>query len=166
MAKGLICHKCKDYFPKEELIQVTKTRRMCNACYSKFAEEEKYHKMLMDLLFSMRNGKVSSFDTKQVKDLKAMGYTSQEIGYTLTFMLNYKNEVVDNFIVSRVAWYYEEAKKFAEDQQAISQRQANGIQQEIRVKEKKVETTAGKHAGRIKRTRWTDLSALGGMDNE
>lgn len=168
--KELICHQCKNYFPREMLTQFSKTKRMCPECLRTHGEELKYYKILKDYMCQIRNvDKPVAYDLKQIEELRKDGYTSQSIGYTLNYMLTLKGIKMDKYTVKNVRWYYHEAKEYAERQAKIQEERAQKqfIPKEDRtLKEKVVNTNIGKHCGKKRNTRWTDLSKLGGKDNE
>ena len=160
----VLCCECRNKFPKSELIQYSKTKRMCPACYETRGEELKYYNILKDYICKARNIEIPlPFDLKQVENLRKEGYTSRKIGYTLNYMLTLKGIPMDKYTISNVKYYYHEAEEFAKRQEKLEEirQQRQFIPKEDRtLKEFVVEGNKGRHRGRLDNTRWIDLSKV------
>lgn len=161
----VMCCECRNKFPKTELIQYSKSKRMCSSCYDTVGKEKYYYNLLKDFICKARGLEVPNpFDLKQISDLKKEGYTSQMIGSTLNYMLSLKGIKMEKFTISNVRWYYQEYCEYDQRQREIIKRKMeqdmNPTIKKAEASDRIIDKVVGRHKGRLSKTRWTDLSKL------
>lgn len=103
----LICHYCKEKFPTNELIQVSKSSRSCKSC----KQNRDDYKELIDYVCK-GFGQIAPTG-KQVKDIKTfkeMGISYKEIQWTLYYIFCIANKRIVNNSLGLVTFYHKEAK--------------------------------------------------------
>jgi hypothetical protein len=112
MSKKVLCHNCREKFPKEELIQVTKSRRLCVKCDKKVTKEAEEYKNLIDCICSGFNIKApTGQQLKSIKQFKELGYSYYEIQYTLYYIYGILRKKPEGTSLGLVPFYYEKAKE-------------------------------------------------------
>lgn len=106
------CSYCKNKFFKNELIQETKTKRICNVCKAKKIQDAKDYKELIDFICKgFRISKPTGHQLKSIKKFRELGYTCKEIQCVLYYIFVVEKKKVEGTSIELVPYYYEKAKK-------------------------------------------------------
>lgn len=115
MGSKLICHYCKKKFDKNDLVYVTKTRRSCRSCIDGREKEARDYKNLIDYICkgfgqSAPTGK----QLKNIAEFKKLGYTYENIQWTIYFITNVIGKRMLNSNLGLVPYYYVQAVEHKE----------------------------------------------------
>lgn len=110
--KKIICHNCKEKFYKSELIQVSKSKRMCSECNEKVQKEANDYKKLIEYVCNGFNIKApTGQQLKNIKEFKELGYSYSEIQYTIYYIYGVLKRKPEGTSLGLVPFYYEKAKE-------------------------------------------------------
>lgn len=110
--KKIICHSCKEKFYKDELIQVTKSKRLCKECNEKVQREAEEYKALIDYICTgFRIKAPTGQQLKSIKEFKELGYSYSEIQYTIYYIYSVLRRKPEGTSLGLVPFYYERAKE-------------------------------------------------------
>lgn len=85
--KELKCHYCNEYFDRDTLIQVTKSKRACTKCNETMVRETREYKELIDYLCKGLNLKAPTGRMlKAIAQKKEMGYSYKDMEWTVYYM--------------------------------------------------------------------------------
>lgn len=152
----MLCHSCREKFPKSELIQITKSKRVCKSCQEKATTEANDYRELIEYICTGFGIKApTGQQLKSIKQFKELGYSYKEIQYTIYYIYSVINKKVEGTGLGLVPYYYEEAKKhFSQIENA--RRSATKITTQEIVIERKVDT----FNPNIKNTRLINIEEL------
>ena len=104
------CDCCKNKFLREELIQVTKSKKICVSCNeTKQREAEDYKELIKFICDGFRISKPTGQQLKKIKEFKELGYTYKDIQYTLYYIYCIEKRKVNGTDIGLVPFYYEKA---------------------------------------------------------
>lgn len=108
--RKVMCKYCRKKFSKEELIQVNKSTRCCEACYKTQRQESENFKELIDYICKGFNQKApTGQQLKDIKKFKELGYTYKEIQWTIYYIACIKGVNINDGRLGLVPFYYEKA---------------------------------------------------------
>lgn len=107
-SKLLICHYCKNKFPSEELIQITKTRRSCKGCIQ---AKDDYKQLIDYICKGFGQTAPTGKQLKDIKRFKELGYSYKEIQWTIYYIFCIANKKLEDNNIGLVPYYYEKAKE-------------------------------------------------------
>lgn len=105
--RELICHYCKNYFDRETMIQVTKSKRACVKCNENMVRDKKEYKELVEYLCIGLNLKApTGFMLKSIKKIKELGYSYKDIQWTIYYMASVRRMRLTDGCVNLVPNYF------------------------------------------------------------
>lgn len=110
--RKIMCHICKEKFYKDELIQVSKSKRICQKCNDTEQAEINQRKELIDFIckgfgLSAPTGQ----QLRSIKEFRELGYSYFEIHYTLYYIYCVLKKNPEGTSLGLVPFYYEKAKE-------------------------------------------------------
>lgn len=149
------CFYCKQKFNREELIQATKSKRICVSCNETRQKEAEDFKELIDFMCKgFRLDKPTGQQLKSIKEFKGLGYTYKDIQYTLYYIYFVEGKRVNGTSINNVPFYYEKAmmhKKLSE----------NAAKTAIELSQKEIIIfSKDSKKPRVDRTRYIDIDSL------
>lgn len=152
----LICHGCRKKFPREELIQRTKSERLCKCCMdNRTKESEDYKALIKYICDGFRINAPTGQQLKSIKKFKELGYSYREIQYTIYYIYCVEKKNVSGTGIGLVPFYYEKAMKHRE---LISN--AKRTARKIVMEEVVVFTTQHNKKPKLEQTRLIDIDKL------
>lgn len=150
----LICHTCKEKFPANELIQTSKTRRSCKACYQ---IRQDYTELIDYICKGFGQKAPTGKQLRDIKKFKEMGITYKEIQWTLYYIFCIANKKVEDNNIGLVPYFHKEAMEHFNVIQRVKE-SANNIelQEEITI----VRTPCEKRAAKKDRTRYVNIEEI------
>lgn len=110
--KKILCHNCKEKFYREDLIQVSKSKRLCKKCNDTVQVEINQRKELIEFIcngFGLKTP--TGQQLKSIKEFRELGYSYFEIHYTLYYIYCVLKKRVEGTSIGLVPFYYEKAKE-------------------------------------------------------
>lgn len=158
MGKGrkVICHNCKVKFYKDELIQVTQSKRLCKECNDNIQKEADDYKVLIQYICD--GFKIKAPTGQQLKDIrrfKELGYSYPEIQYTIYYIFCIERKKAEGTGLGLVPFYYEKAKRHYELVENAKRTARKLIQEEV-----VVERSINHKELRIDRTRLINIEDI------
>lgn len=156
MSKKVLCHNCREKFLKEELIQVTKSKRLCAECDKKITKEAEEYKSLIDYICSGFNIKApTGQQLKSIKQFKELGYSYPEIQYTLYYIYGVLRKTPSGTSLGLVPFYHEMAKEHYRLVQNAKKSAKSTIPEEI-----SVERIVKEHKVSVHKTRLINIEEI------
>ena len=110
--RKIMCHICKDKFYKDELIQVSKNKRICQKCNDTEQAEINQRRELIDFICKgFRISAPTGQQLKSIKEFRELGYSYFEIHYTLYYIYCVLKKKPEGTSLGLVPFYYEKAKE-------------------------------------------------------
>ena len=110
--RKVICHICKEKFYKDELIQVSSSKRVCKKCNETVQAEINQRQELIDFICSgFGLPAPTGQQLKSIKEFKELGYSYFEIHYTLYYIYCILKRKPEGTSLGLVPFYYEKAKE-------------------------------------------------------
>lgn len=110
--RKVMCHLCKDKFYKDELIQVSSSKRVCQKCNDTIQVEINQRKELIDFICKgFRISAPTGQQLKSIKEFRELGYSYFEIHYTLYYIYCVLKKKPEGTSLGLVPFYYEKAKE-------------------------------------------------------
>lgn len=152
----MLCHSCREKFPKSELIQVTKSKRVCKSCQERATTEANDYKELIEYICTGFGIKApTGQQLKSIKQFKELGYSYKEIQYTIYYIYSVINKKVEGTSLGLVPYYYEKAKEHYELVQN-AKRSAAKLQMNEIVIERKIDS----YQPNVKNTRIINIEEI------
>ena len=104
------CSYCKEKFLRDELEQVTKTKKICKQCKGTSYKDTVEYKELVDYIvegFKIKKPTPQHFNL--IKQWKEQGYSYGEIKYTIHYVFNTLGKKPHNLSLGLIPYYLEEA---------------------------------------------------------
>ena len=128
--RKVLCHSCKEKFFKNELIQTSKTRRFCKACYEKKqAEPNDYKELIKYICNGYGQRYLTGRQFSKIKELKEKGIPYKTIQWTIYYLEVIRGRKL-NGNLGLIPYYCEEAIRYSENLQKM-QTQAKEINLKI-----------------------------------
>ena len=110
--RKIMCHICKEKFYKDELIQVSKSKRVCKKCNDTEQAEINQRRELIDFICKgFRIPAPTGQQLKSIKEFRELGYSYFEIHYTLYYIYCVLKRKPEGTSLGLVPFYYEKAKE-------------------------------------------------------
>lgn len=110
--RKIMCHICKEKFYKDELIQVSKSKRVCQKCNDTEQAEINQRRELIDFICKgFGIPAPTGQQLKSIKEFRELGYSYFEIHYTLYYIYGVLKKKPEGTSIGLVPFYYEKAKE-------------------------------------------------------
>lgn len=140
MARKSKCNGCSIEITKEEKF-ISKGKGYCKTCHDDIlAETEKYKLLIQTICQYFNIDEPTGLMVKQIQQYKTQyNYSNSGIGYTLWYIKEIKGKSFNEtkYGIALVKYHYDEAKKYFEQQQRITNSVSNE-QQEVKTREVKL----------------------------
>lgn len=140
MARKSKCKNCSIEITKEEKF-IANGKGYCKVCHDEIQVEIENYKLLICTICEYFNiNEPTGLIIKQIQQYKKeFNYSNSGIGYTLWYIKEIKGKTFNEikYGIALVKYHYDEAKKYFEQQQRISN-SVNSEQQEIKTREIKL----------------------------
>ncbi|GAA0071709.1 hypothetical protein UT300003_32340 [Clostridium sardiniense] len=153
--RELICHYCKEYFDRDSLIQINKSKRACSKCNETLVRESREYKELIEYLCTGLNLKApTGYMLKTIAQKKELGYSYKDMQWTVYYMACIRKMKLTDSCINLVPSFYQnmcEYKKLIDN--------ARKLKVDFMQSRKIVEHTDTKKPKRIN-TRLIDISEI------
>lgn len=154
--RKIMCHICRDKFYKDELIQVSKSKRICQKCNDTEQAEINQRKELIDFIckgfgLSAPTGQ----QLRSIKEFRELGYSYFEIHYTLYYIYCVLKKNPEGTSLGLVPFYYEKAK---EHHRLVEN--AKRTAKDIEIKEVVIERKTNVFKPNVKNTRLINIEEI------
>lgn len=154
--KKVLCKICREKFYKDELIQISKSKRVCQKCNDTTQAEINQRKNLIDFICKgFRISAPTGQQLKSIKEFKELGYSYFEIQYTLYYIYCVLKKKPEGTSLGLVPYYYEKAK---EHHRLVEN--AKKTAQNIVIKEVTIERSSDVFRPNIKNTRLINIEEI------
>lgn len=110
--RKVMCHICREKFYKDELIQVSKSKRVCQKCNDTVQAEINQRKELIDFICTgFKIPAPTGAQLRSINEFREMGYSYFEIHYTLYYIYCVLKKKVEGTSLGLVPFYYERARE-------------------------------------------------------
>lgn len=108
----LKCSYCRNSYFRNELTQVTQTRKACKMCLeTKVAENKAYNELINYICNGFGQEIIGGHQLSDIKKFKELGYTYAGMQYTLYYMATVCEIKLDGRL-GLIPYYYHEAEEF------------------------------------------------------
>ena len=151
--KLLICNTCKNKFPAEELIQVTKNCKRCKSCHQSSID---YRELIDYICKGFGQKAPTGKQMKDIKTFKEIGISYKEIQWTLYYIFTVSNRKIEGNDIGLVPYYHKEAMEHFRTVERVKESAKNiEFQEEITI----VRTPYNRKP-RIDKTRYVNIAEL------